>query len=375
MAAYLEGQGLHPYRLPSACEFVAGCRGCQGYLCAKACKNDSARVCLAPALEAHGAQLLARCQVLSLSASGREVSGVNCRWAGRALCLRGRVVVLAAGALNSPAILLRSRSDQWPDGLANGSGLVGRNLMRHLVDLYALAAKPAPGPEENPKEIAFNDLYGRAGGAYGSVQSFGRLPPAPMLVDALQDEIRGSAGALSAGLFGAVKPLLRPVLARKFAGSLILASLLEDLPYEDNRVAPAGADADGGLVLEYRLRPYETQRIAALRGRLAALFKPHRPSLLKQAENNERLAHACGTCRFGEDPAESVLDAMNRAHGLDNLYVVDSSFFPSSGGTNPSLTIAANALRVADGLLGKPAAERAADGNSNDKEAAYTHDA
>jgi choline dehydrogenase-like flavoprotein len=77
----------------------------------------------------------------------------------------------------------------------------------------------------------------------------------------------------------------------------------------------------------------------------------YRFKLIKQAENNQRIAHVCGTCRFGDDPAQSVLDRNNRAHGLANLYIVDSSFFPSSGGTNPSLTIAANALRVADHLL------------------------
>ena len=81
------------------------------------------------------------------------------------------------------------------------------------------------------------------------------------------------------------------------------------------------------------------------------MLKPYRFLLLKQAENNQRLAHACGTCRFGTDPRESVLDVNNKAHGLTNLYVVDASFFPSSGGTNPALTIAANALRVADHLI------------------------
>jgi choline dehydrogenase-like flavoprotein len=86
---------------------------------------------------------------------------------------------------------------------------------------------------------------------------------------------------------------------------------------------------------------------------VANVLCPYRPLVIKQAENNERIAHACGTCRFGEDPTTSVLDPTNRAHALDNLYVVDSSFFPTSGGTNPGLTIAANALRVAHHLVGE----------------------
>jgi choline dehydrogenase-like flavoprotein len=88
------------------------------------------------------------------------------------------------------------------------------------------------------------------------------------------------------------------------------------------------------------------------------LLRPYRVTLVKQAENNKQLAHACGTCRFGTDPRDSVLDKNNRAHGLSNLYVVDSSFFPSSSGTNPALTIAANALRVADHLIRSNSASR-----------------
>jgi choline dehydrogenase-like flavoprotein len=92
-------------------------------------------------------------------------------------------------------------------------------------------------------------------------------------------------------------------------------------------------------------------RVAKFRALVRHAFRPHKVQIIRQAENNERLAHACGTCRFGDDPESSVLDRTNLAHGLGNLYVIDSSFFPSSAGTNPSLTIAANALRVADHIL------------------------
>jgi choline dehydrogenase-like flavoprotein len=112
--------------------------------------------------------------------------------------------------------------------------------------------------------------------------------------------------------------------------------------------------------MRYRVRPGEGKRIRALRGKVAALLRPDRFVLLKMAESNAILGHVCGTCRFGDDPRSSVLDRDNRAHDLDNLYVVDGSFFPSSAGTNPALTIAANALRVArvisarfDGTAGK----------------------
>jgi choline dehydrogenase-like flavoprotein len=107
-------------------------------------------------------------------------------------------------------------------------------------------------------------------------------------------------------------------------------------------------------LLQYRIPPGEQARIRQFRLRIREALRPLGVQLVKQAENNERLAHVCGTCRFGENAQDSVLDANNRAHGFDNLYVVDGSFFPSSAGTNPSLTIAANALRVADRITATP---------------------
>lgn len=342
---YLRDQGCHPYRLPQACEFKDGCACCQGYLCALDCKNDSSHICLEPALSQHGAQLLDECEVLRLESDSTRVTGVVCRYRGETFTLRGSVVILAAGALYTPGILLASRSENWPDGLANRSGLVGKNLMRHFVDLYVLRSGLKEGLETRWKEIAFNDYYsGEA--KLGSVQSFGALPPAPLLVASLQHELRQGPTPLVGSLFSLVKPLLQAYLQRVLSEGPIIASILEDLPYRENRVEVD--PTTGRLNLYYTIHARDQDRIAQMRSRLRRLFKPFRPMLLPQAENNERLAHVCGTCRFGEDPAASVLNPDNRAHGVDNLYVVDASFFPSSGGINPALTIAANALRVAD---------------------------
>jgi choline dehydrogenase-like flavoprotein len=343
---FLRLKGLHPYRLPMACERVAGCLGCQGYLCPKDCKRDSGSVCLAPALQQHGAKLLDECRVLRLEADREAVVGVVCLHRGESLTLRADTVVLAAGALETPSLLLRSTSADWPAGLANQSGLVGRNLMRHYVDLYAVFLKNPDGLGTGLKELAFNDLYRAGTQKLGTVQSFGALPPAPLLVAGMEKDLRNGAAPWLVPFFKLAKPFLRRYLARQLGRALILASVVEDLPYADNRVGPA---EDGhSLVLEYRLRDSEMARIRAAREQIGGILKPYRFMLLKQAENNERIAHACGTCRFGTDPRRSVLDAANRAHGLRNLYVVDSSFFPSSAGINPALTIAANALRVAD---------------------------
>lgn len=344
--------GFHPYRLPVACEVVPGCTACQGYLCARDCKNDSARVCLAPAVARHGAVVLDECEVLALDADASRVNAAICRRHGRTLRLRSDLFVLAAGALETPRILLRSACGDWPRGLANGSGLVGRNLMRHLVDLWLVFTGAASEAGDYTKEIAFNDLYERNEPRLGSVQSFGRLPPARVLVSDLVQDARDGAFPPLAPLLAALRPLLEPALRRMFARGVLLATIVEDLPYPDNGVLFDAAAPFGAPRLEYRMRAFERRKVALMRDRMKALLKPYRHRLLKQAENNHRLAHACGTCRFGADPRTSVLDPNNRAHGLANLLVVDGSFFPSSGGTNPALTIAANALRVAERLAG-----------------------
>jgi choline dehydrogenase-like flavoprotein len=350
LAEFLQARGCHPYRLPMACERVPGCLGCQGFLCPKPCKNDSYRICLEPAVKDHGARLLDECRVVRLTATRDTVTGVECVRRGEEFTLRGALVVLAAGALNTPSLLLRSATSEWPAGLANDSGLVGRNLMRHFIDLYAVFLKSRDGLAGSQKELAFNDYYVSESGKFGTVQSFGALPPASVLVAGMEEDLRHAGAGWLSPAFPLVRPVLRQVLGRQLSRALILASIMEDLPYRENRVAPI---ADGpGVTMEYQVFPHERARIALWRRKLREDLRPYRVMVIKQAENNERIAHASGTCRFGTDPRTSVLDADNRAHGLSNLYVVDSSFFPTSAGTNPALTIAANALRVADRILG-----------------------
>lgn len=350
---FLGSKGLHPYRLPMACEYVPDCECCQSYLCKRNCKNDSARVCLRPAIEDHGAVLLDQCEVIRLEATREAVTGVICEHRGEELRLRADIVVLAAGALVTPMVLLRSRSDWWPNGLANGSGLVGRNLMRHFLDLYVLTPRVRP-VDNRQKELAFNDFYQHGRQRLGTVQSFGRLPPAEVLAESLHEDIRHGPAAWLGGAFGLAKPFINPALRRLTERSLVLAGILEDFPYTENRVS-IGPEHGAAIDVHYELRPEGHARIERFRAVVRDALRPYKVQIVKQSENNERLAHACGTCRFGEDPQHNVLATDNRAHGLENLYVVDSSFFPSSAGTNPSLTIAANALRVAHRLVGSGA--------------------
>jgi choline dehydrogenase-like flavoprotein len=338
---YLTGRGLHPYHLPMACDYIDGCSTCSGYLCHQPCKHDAARNCVLPAIAEHGARLLPDCRAVRLDGDRTQVRQVICEDRSGTLTLKAKVVVLAAGALVTPVLLLNSRSVDWPRGLANSSDWVGRNLMRHLVDVIEIWPQPGHKITAENKEIGLNDFYFWEGQKYGAVQSFNSVPPMEFLTN--HPGWRTSVLRL-------MSPVLRPIYQRFFSGGLVLTSMLEDLPYLDNRVLPCDRPSLDGrqrLRIQYRLHASEVERRAVFLRELKEVLKPFRKVILRSAQSNQNLGHVCGTCRFGTDPKTSVLDPQNRAHEVDNLYVVDASFFPSSAGLNPSLTVAANALRVA----------------------------
>ena len=344
LVEYLAGRGLHPYHLPMACDYTEGCATCQAYLCDKACKNDAGRNGVLPAITQHGAQLLDECRVVRLEADRTQVRQVICEHRSGMLALNAKVVILAAGALVTPILLLNSRSGEWPRGLANGSDWVGRNLMRHLLDWIEVWPHRGCNITAENKEIGFNDFYFWEGQKYGTVQSAGAMASLASM-EMLTNHPGWAAKALRL-----ISPAVRPVYERFFSGGLVLTAMLEDLPYLDNRVVPSDRPSLDGrqrLRLQYRLHRSEVERRRVFLRQLNDVLKPFRTLTLRTGKNNATLGHVCGTCRFGTDPKTSVLDANNRAHEVDNLYVVDASFFPSSAGLNPSLTVAANALRVA----------------------------
>jgi choline dehydrogenase-like flavoprotein len=342
---YLAGRGLHPYHLPMACDYTDGCVTCQAYLCEKSCKNDAGRNGVLPAVTQHGAHLLDECRVLRLEADRTQVRQVICQHRSEMLALKAKVVVLAAGALATPLLLLNSRSGEWPNGLANGSDWVGRNLMRHLLDWIAVWPQPGCKITAENKEIGLNDFYFWDGQKYGTVQSAGAIASLGSM-DMMTNHPGWHATALRL-----MSPAVRPIYDRFVNGGLVLTAMMEDLPYLDNRVLPSDRPSEDGrqrLRMRYRLHANEIERRPTFLRQVKEALKPFRKLTLRTGKNNTNLGHVCGTCRFGTDPKTSVLDPQNRAHEVDNLYVVDASFFPSSTGLNPSLTVAANALRVAE---------------------------
>lgn len=337
----LIARGMHPYHLPLANEDKAECSGCQSFLCAKGCKNDSRRICIDEAVQKYGATVMTNCTVERVAVAGRRAVSVKAKQGDDVMFIEARNIILAAGALMTPVILQNSQ-------IESPSNLIGRNLMRHYVDLYALRIE-VDDEKLSTKELGFNDYYSDEGVNLGTVQSFGRLPPVGVLIAQMQKDILTSFGVVVGSLFSLVKPLMKFVLKKVTARRLVMTSIIEDSPQFENRVW----SEDGKLCISYRISPADLERIELMRSKLKALFKSYKVLFIKAAEKNEMLAHVCGTCKMGLDPETSVVDTENRLHGYENIYVVDSSFFPTSGGTNPALTIAANSLRVADLLIAK----------------------
>lgn len=340
----LEAAGLHPYRSHVGLQYIEGCDECIDF-CPRGCKSDVGHVCLLPALDDHGARLLTRCEVIRINAQGRRVTGLDALWQERELRLRGRIVVIAAGAYMTPVLLMRSTSRDCPDGLANSSGLIGRNLMLHASN-FLMVDSGEPRSAEGPrKALSLTDFYDADGEKLGALQSVG-LPVIPPFIEAYLHWVEQRDPQWWRQHAEPLIPQIAETAARAFQFASPMVTILEDLPYSDNRII-MDPTAPNGMRFEYTFTEELARRSEQFCKQLTRRLAPKlRVTDVTWAKNNINYGHVCGTCRFGDDPTASVLDRDNRAHDLDNLYVVDASFFPSSGATNPALTIAANALRV-----------------------------
>jgi choline dehydrogenase-like flavoprotein len=315
------------------------CSTCDGFPCLISAKSDAQVVCVDPALEYPNVTLLtgARVTRLETTPSGREISGVLVERAGQRERYSGDIVVSSCGAINSAALLLRSANERHPHGLANRSDVVGRHYMGHINSVL-LAISTTPNPTVFQKTLAVNDFY------FGDEEF-----PFPMGHISFVGKL--DAIALSAGAPPLVPGMTLDMIARH---SLDFWLTSEDLPDPENRVE---LDRDGNIVLRYT--PNNGDGHARLTRRLEHALQhldmhPHlvpRNLFVGSRIPLAGVAHQNGTVRFGRDPRTSALDVTCKAHDVDNLYVVDGSFFPSSGAVNPALTIMANALRVGDHLL------------------------
>jgi choline dehydrogenase-like flavoprotein len=331
----LQAEGLHPSPLPlglrNGCIL---CKTCNSFACRLHAKSEADVCCVRPAIQRPNVTLWtnALARRLLTDASGRRVKAVDVVKDGVPIQVEAPVIVVSCGAVNSAALLLRSANAAHPAGLGNSSGLVGTRYMAHLATMISAFDHRRKNDTVFQKTVAINDFYlagDRTPHPLGQIQSQGRTEAIVLKAES--------------PWYGRWIPL--SAWERWASSAVDWLAMSEDLPRLDNRVTIGW---NGRIRLRYRqnnvtahmMLVKETQRIL---GRLGFFT-------LKHSLGTRNTTHQCGTLCFGTDPRTSVLDPYCRAHDVENLFVVDASFFPSSAAVNPGLTIVAQALRVADHL-------------------------
>ena len=330
IVAQLRSFGLHPSPLPLGLrDGCILCDTCNSFPCKLHAKSDADVCCVRPALERPNVELWANtfAKRLITNADGTRVEAVDVERNGTTIRVESSLVVVSCGAVNSAALLLRSASDRHPNGLGNSSGLVGRRYMAHLATMMQGFHPFRKNPTVFQKTVAINDFYLRGPHTrypLGQIQSQGR-----------------THGVMAQTVVPQVPLSMYDWWVARGVDWLAMS---EDLPDARNRIL---VDASGRIQMIYRpnnLRAHrrlvkETRRILRRLGFWVVMTHSH---------GSKNTTHQCGTVVFGTDPRESVLDTYCRSHDVENLFVVDASFFPSSAAVNPALTIVAQALRVAD---------------------------
>jgi len=325
------------------------CNTCDGFPCLVGAKADAQTCAVDPALQHSNVTLLtgAKVEKLVTDASGRQVTKILVTRDGVKEEYSADIVVSSCGAINSAALLLRSASEKHPNGLANSSDSVGRHYMGHINSVM-MALSKCPNPTVFQKTLGVNDFYYQSKDwefPMGHISFVGKLDG---------ETLKAGAPPIAPGW-------TLDLMARH---SLDFWLTSEDLPDPNNRVT---LDRDGNIVLAYK--PNNEEGHKRLLEKLKTLLNQQskcgvhghechqgifsRSLFLGQRIPLAGVAHQNGTVRFGNNPKTSALDANCKAHEVDNLYVVDGGFFPSSSAVNPALTIMANALRVGDHLIAR----------------------
>ena len=339
LVADLQRLGLHPSALPLGVirpgepDGCVLCSTCNSFPCRIHAKSDAEVCCVQPAVARDNVELWTGAFAIRLltDPTGRRVEAVDVTRAGEQHRVSAPLVVVSCGAVNSAALLLRSTSGAHPQGLGNRSGLVGRRYMAHLATMMQGFHPLRRNSDVFQKTVGINDFYlqGPDGGhPLGQIQSQGR-----------------THGVMAQTVVPWIPRWAYDWWVARGVDWLVMS---EDLPRAENRVT---LDPHGRIHLDYR-----PNNVTAHRRLVTEMKRIIRKLgfwlIVEHSHRSRNTTHQCGTVVFGTDPASSVLDPWCRAHEVDNLYVVDASFFPSSSAVNPALTIIAQALRVADRIRG-----------------------
>lgn len=332
--AELKAQGLHPATLPLGVDIETWLSGGRtpwdGFPNTGKGKKDAETASLASALKDPNIELITSAHVDRLEAGrGGRIEAIHYTHRGEKKRLSPKLVILSAGAINSAAILLRSGDGK---GLANASDQVGRNFMNHNCSAM-LAINPFRRNDSiYQKTLMLNDYYltgGRDDLPLGNVQLLGKI---------------------NGDILKANAPMWAPRFAFDFmAGHAVdWYMMTEDLPNPESRIMVDGR----GIIMQWRRSNMEA--LSGLEAKMRAHFKAAGyPIVLSQAFDKRTPSHQCGTVRIGTDPRQAPLDVYCRAFDHPNLFVVDAGFLPTSAAVNPALTVAAQALRVADHIVAK----------------------
>jgi choline dehydrogenase-like flavoprotein len=337
----LRGQGLRPFPLPLGVlapgepQGCVLCNTCNSFPCRLGAKSDAEVCAVAPALAAPNVTLWtgALARRLLTNPAGTRVEAVEIERAGGVIRVEASTIVVACGAVNSAALLLRSATDRHPRGLANSSDLVGRRYMAHLATMMQGFHPFRPNDTVFQKTVALNDFYFEG-------------PDSPYPLGHVQSQGR-THGIMAKVVGDTIIPGI-PLAAYDawVARGVDWLAMSEDLPNPDNRVT---VTPDGRIRLDY-VPNNLTAHGQLVETTTRMLKRLGYWKVMRHSHKSRNTTHQCGTCCFGTDPATSVLDPFCRTHDVENLFVVDASFFPSSAAVNPGLTIIAQALRAADHL-------------------------
>lgn len=337
----LRRHGLTPSHIPLGIDLKPGgtcirCETCDGFPCLLDAKSDADVSCVRPALASGNVELVTNAYVerVLTEESGRRASGVLIRIGAGAVEITAGTVVVSCGAVNSAALLLRSVSAAHPDGLANSSGAVGRHYMVHNNTVMVGVSPARRNTSVFQKTLYFNDFYTKG------------IPDFPYPLGHVQ-----LIGKLRGENLEAQRPFLpKWALAMAASHSIDWWLFTEDLPDPDNRVT---LRPDGSVQIRWEPNNVHAHQLLVQQTRKAIRAMGF-PFVFSETTGIEVNSHQAGTVRAGPDPRSSVLDPTCRSHDVENLYVVDSSFFPSLPVINPALTIAANAFRIAEHISGQP---------------------
>ena len=353
----LAKEGLRPFHLPlgvlmderdgkvTPTSICIRCDAFDGFPCLLNGKADAQVICVDPALKANPNLTLltgAYVSMLETDATGRKITSVRVTRSGAEERYSADVVVVACGALSSALLLLRSANEKHPNGLANGSGQLGRNYMRHNQSIL-MALMREPNDTVFQKTLAVSDYY------FGADDWDFPLGLIQMCATSHAAQIRGEV------LPEWLEWLPKMPFEEMARHSMDFWLSSEDLPRLENRIFYDGDHVvldvtENNMEAHHRLKK-KLEKVLSAAGAHPVLLE--RNLYFGKDIPIGGTAHQTGTARFGTDPATSVLDLDCKVHELDNLYIADASFFPSIGAVNPTLTIIANALRVADGIAAR----------------------